>query len=384
MNTDAPDWAMRGLRPWTLAISLPICLSLLIGPLADPTPGVRSVSAWVVALTVAVLFIAAVLTRYRPGTGSKRAASVLLALLAGFAVTTTLAWSPAWSALFVLLAVGVGVALVQRSTAVLILLIVAVAVAVNLLAGASPDAALVNGLTVLLSGLGTHALHQLFAAVAELRCTRQELAQLAVSQERDRFARDLHDLLGHTLSVIVVKAEAVRRLAPLDSIAAAGHAADIEHIGREALTDIRRAASGYRGAGLDRELSRAREALAASGVGLSLDQQSGSPLPEETDILLGWAVREGVTNVVRHARATHCTIGVRHADHGVRLTIEDDGSGRTADGDPPPHPGTGLLGLSERVAAVGGTVAAEPTDRGFRITVDVPGPAEKADEMSAR
>jgi two-component system sensor histidine kinase DesK len=393
MRTNAPDWAMRGLRPWTLLISLPVILAILIAPLADPTPGLHSMSAWSAVTAAAAIVVGVVLARYRRGTGAKRVAHVLLALLAVLAIATTLAWSPAWSALFLLLVIGVGITLVNRAAVPVILGVTVVAVVVGLLAGTPGDEALSTGLAVLLTGISTYAMHQLFATVAELRCTRKELAQLAVAQERDRFARDLHDLLGHTMSVIVVKAEAVRRLAPLDSAAAAVHAADIEKIGREALTDIRRAASGYRGAGLDRELSRARSALAASGVALSLDQQPAAPLPEETDVLLGWVVREGVTNVVRHARATQCTIGVQRAARTVRLTIENDGPVRAPSDDQPSEDrpsedrpsddqprdaGAGLLGLTERVAAIGGTVEAEPTECGFRITVDVPSPVEAA------
>jgi two-component system sensor histidine kinase DesK len=384
MSTNAPDWAMRGLRPWTLLVSLPVILSLSIVPLFDPTPGPQSVSAWLATIAAAALFSGFVLARYRSGPGPKRLAHVLLALLAGLAIGTTLAWSPAWSALFGLVVIGAGISLVNRRAVPVILGITVVAVVVDLVAGAQVDSALLNGLTVLLAGLTTYAIHQLFATVAELRCTRKELARVAVAQERDRFARDLHDLLGHTMSLIVVKAEAVRRLAPLDSAAAAVHAGDIEKIGREALIDIRRAASGYRGAGLDRELGRARSALEASGVALSLEQEAAGELPEETDVLLGWVVREGVTNVVRHARATQCTIGVQRSARTVRLTIEDDGSGRAPSDDQPQDSGAGLLGLTERVAALGGTVQATPTDRGFRIMVDVPSPAMAAAEVTAR
>ena len=399
-TTASSRWAARGLPAWTLLVSIPICLSLLIAPLLDPTPGPYSVSSWLAVTAAAALFMGVVLTRYRRDAQSERAAQPLLILLAALAVCTTAGWSPAWASLFVLLAIGVGIVVVNRTGPPLILVIAAGAATVGLLSGAPANIALPNALSVLFTGLGTYAVHQLFATVVELRCTRQELARMAVAQERDRFARDLHDLLGHTLSVIVVKAEAVRRLAPLDSAAAAGHAADIESIGREALTDIRHAASGYRGAGLERELTRARPALEAAGVALALEQTApDGPLPEEVDALLGWAVREGVTNVVRHARATRCTIGVRRTDQAVRLTIEDNGLGDTTEGNGAGTEGTGtegtgtegtggtgigLPGLAERVTALGGTVDAIPTAHGFRITVDVPYLAEHPAEVRAR
>ena len=369
-----PRWAWFGLPRWTLLISLPVCCSLLIAPLSDPAPGLHSVSGWLAVITASGLFTAVVLTRYRRGTRSDQAAHLLLAGLGMLAVATTVGWSPAWASLFVLLAIGVGIVVVDRTSPVAILAVAAVALVVDLLAGAAADVALTNGVTVLLTGLGNYAVHQLFATVAELRCTRRELAQMAVTQERDRFARDLHDLLGHTLSVIVVKAEAVRRLAPLDSSAAALHAADIEAIGREALTDIRRAAGGYRGAGLERELIRARGALEAAGIILTVTPVPtvDRPLPEEIDVLLGWVVREAVTNVLRHSRSSRCTIGIRGTTRSTRLTIEDTGATFAPRTDP--DTGTGLTGLTDRVAAAGGTVEAGPTDHGFRITVDVPNP----------
>lgn len=151
-------------------------------------------------------------------------------------------------------------------------------------------------------------------------------------------------------------------------------AADIESIGREALTDVRRAANGYRGAGLDRELARAQSALGAAGVALAAEQRpaEGGALSDDTDALLGWVVREAVTNVVRHAQATRCTVTIDRTEGGIRLDISDDGPG-LADVSPP---GVGLRGLEERVAAAGGRFDADHTGQGFRLAVDVPSHAE--------
>jgi two-component system sensor histidine kinase DesK len=384
--SESATWAVRGLRPWTMLIWLPLCYTILITPVADPAPGPHSWAGWVLAVAAGAAFTGAILSRYMRDPRREPLALSLLAALAVLAVATTAFYSPAWSSLFVLLAIEVGVVVGARVAPVLVLVITAVAVVESVLAGATGDAAFTTGLSVLLSGLGTYAFHQLFAVVVELRCTREELARMAVSQERERFARDLHDLLGHTLSVIVVKAEAVRRLAPRDSAAAAEHAADIETIGREALTDIRRAASGYRGAGLDRELARAHSALGAAGVALSVqqDREPGELLPESTDVLLGWVVREGVTNIVRHAGATRCTITVDRTARAVRLHIDDDGHGDLQVDDAgnggATSTGSGLRGLGERVAAAGGQVEASRTDRGFRLVVDLP----CAEEATAR
>jgi two-component system sensor histidine kinase DesK len=206
--------------------------------------------------------------------------------------------------------------------------------------------------------------------VRELRNTRQELARSAVERERLRFSRDLHDLLGHTLSVIVVKAEAARRLAPHDLDAAVSQVTDIESVGRQALTEIREAVTGYREGSLSADLDRARSALTAAGIE-PVVRQSGPPLEPATEALLGWVVREAVTNAVRHSGATGCTITVDGQSERVRLTVSDDGVGVhpdtvTATG------GTGLKGLTERLAAVGGTLEAGACAPGFRVTAVLP------------
>ncbi len=177
-----------------------------------------------------------------------------------------------------------------------------------------------------ISTVVTAVILTLAEAVRELRAAREELARRAVEKERLRFSRDLHDLLGHTLSVIVVKSEAARRLAPGDLDAALAQITDIESVGRQALTEIREAVTGYREGSLPTELDRARSALTAAGVEPAVSQ-SGPPVAPETAALLGWVVREAVTNVVRHSAATHCTITVTGTQDRVRLTVTDDGRG---------------------------------------------------------
>ncbi len=221
----------------------------------------------------------------------------------------------------------------------------------------------------LLSGMVTASILALSETVKELRDTRQELARAAVDQERLRFSRDLHDLLGHTLSVIVVKSEAARRIAPRDMDAALAQVADIESVGRQALTEIREAVTGYREASLAAELDRARGALTAAGIE-PVVRQSGPPLPPQAAALLGWVVREAATNAIRHSGATSCEIEVRSFAERVSLVITDDGNGV---GSTPP--GSGLTGLTERLAAAGGTLVGGPVagpGRGFRVTAELP------------
>jgi two-component system sensor histidine kinase DesK len=218
-------------------------------------------------------------------------------------------------------------------------------------------------------GASAVALRHLTATVAQLDCARDGLARAAVNQERLRFARDLHDLLGRSLSTIILKSELAGRLAPSAPARAASEIADVERTARDALLQVRAAVAGYRRPSLVSELVAARELLAAAGIDARIDS-SPTTLPPVVDGLLGWAVREGITNVVRHSRARSCTIRV--ARHAGRATAEivDDGGGSGAAGN---GRGCGLAGLMERATAAGGQVDAGPmAGGGFRLAVDVP------------
>ncbi|MFJ4332480.1 MULTISPECIES: sensor histidine kinase [unclassified Streptomyces] len=235
-----------------------------------------------------------------------------------------------------------------------------------------------NGLNIaygtFLSTMVTAAILSLSDAVRQLRAAREELATRAVAEERLRFSRDLHDLLGHTLSVIVVKSEAARRLAPRDLDAALTQITDIESVGRQALTEVREAVTGYREGSLGTELDRARSALSAADVD-PVVRRSGPPLPPQAEALLGWVVREAVTNVVRHSGASRCEIAVAGSADRVRLTVTDNGTGA---GSSAQGPGTGLTGLRERLATAGGSLTAGAEPRGgFSVTAELPVRAEE-------
>lgn len=209
--------------------------------------------------------------------------------------------------------------------------------------------------------LTVYAFAEIAAANRALSEARAEVARLASEAERSRIGRDLHDLLGHSLTVITVKSALARRLAASDSPRAEQEIAEVEKLSRQALTDARAAVSGYRDVTLAGELARGRELLRAAGV--------VADLPTATDMvagahdeLFGWILREGLTNVVRHARATRCTVTLSSS----RVEIRDDGVGGSA------ASGNGLTGLRERVAAVGGSVHAEPlSPRGWRLRVSL-------------
>jgi two-component system sensor histidine kinase DesK len=225
-----------------------------------------------------------------------------------------------------------------------------------------------EGFVVLLAGLANAAFTALLDTVAELRRTRAELARVAVAEERERFSRDLHDLLGHTLSVMVVKAQAVRRLVAQDPDAAAEHAADIERIGRQALVDVRQAVDAMRAPTLAEELDGARRALDAAGI-VTTVEESVAP-PTGADEVLAWVVREGATNVLRHSGASACRIALTDLGGRIALTIADDGVGGPS---APAYRTGGLVGLRDRVVSAGGVLDVVPSDEGFRLVATLPG-----------
>ncbi|MDN3359315.1 sensor histidine kinase [Actinomadura sp. DC4] len=324
-------------------------------------------SAPLLALFVASV-IAAIWYGFRRGRGDRLAVAMLIALTVDAFVLA--AWfGHGMHTLFPLVAMACGVVVpwTRRPWPMIVMAPLSVAAALTAwLRGASAGDAFSVWYGTLISGFVIATILALFSAVTELRMTREELARTAVSEERLRFARDLHDLLGHTLSVMVIKAQAVRKLIPRDGGLAVEQAADIETIGRDALRQVRLAVSGYRGQGLAAEIDGARMALRDAGIEL-LVRQEGTPLPEETGSLLGWAVREGVTNVIRHSEAGNCEISVRAGEDTAVLAIRDDGRGG------PPVKGNGLRGLTERVGGAGGRLEAGPAEPGgYLLTVTVP------------
>jgi two-component system, NarL family, sensor histidine kinase DesK len=219
---------------------------------------------------------------------------------------------------------------------------------------------------------------RLVVTVRELRAAREELARLAVAEERLRFARDLHDLLGHSLSLITIKSELAGRLLPTAPEKAATEVHDIEGVARQALREVREAVAGYRQPTLDEELEGAREMLEAAGIACKIVRSVGV-LPNDVGVVLAWMVREGVTNVIRHSRAENCEIRVTQEGEEIRAEITDDGGGS-----PPGHDGSGLSGLAERVAASGGRLETRTLRAGgFRLRVTLPlrnGAADVEDE----
>jgi two-component system, NarL family, sensor histidine kinase DesK len=196
-----------------------------------------------------------------------------------------------------------------------------------------------------------------------LRATQEEVARLARTAERERIARDLHDLLGHTLSVIVLKSELASKLAHRDTEAAIREIKDVETISRQALSEVRAAVTGFRSS-VPAEIARAEMALAAAGIAF-VPEVEAMALPPGPESVLALAIREAVTNVVRHAGAHSCRLRLFRWQGDARLVIEDDGRGGLA------AEGSGLSSMRERLAALGGTLE-RSGENGTRLLIQIP------------
>ncbi|NUP02145.1 MAG: sensor histidine kinase [Nonomuraea sp.] len=242
-----------------------------------------------------------------------------------------------------------------------------VVVGASLIHHTDVESVFVFGLQVVTLGVLFISVRNSRVLTVRLREAQDEVGRLAATEERLRIARDLHDLLGHSLSLIVLKSELAGRLAE-QSPQVRREIADIESVARQALVEVREAVTGYRQRSLSEELDGARSVLRAAGVETQV-RMTGTPLPDPLDGLFGWAVREGVTNVVRHARAGRCEIEVTYDGERATLEIMDNGRG----GGEPHQMGSGLTGLRERVTGAGGTMEAGPAPKcGFRLRVLVP------------
>jgi two-component system sensor histidine kinase DesK len=213
------------------------------------------------------------------------------------------------------------------------------------------------------SGLG---LRYLLTTLADLRAARAEIAQHATEQERSRIARDLHDLLGHSLSLITLKGELATRLLPEGS-PGVDEVRDMLGLSRQALQQVREAVSGYRKPTLATEFTAAKVALQAAGVEIEIKQDIGA-VDRETEAVLGWVIREATTNVIRHSGAKHCTFALTGDNRQVCIEVTNDGW-RV----PQTPAGNGLRGLDERLFALGGGLDASAlSGAGFRLVATVP------------
>jgi two-component system, NarL family, sensor histidine kinase DesK len=301
---------------------------------------------------------------------------VILVIVLTFAYGLTFLW------LFIGVSACAGVILPSISAFVTVSLLMLLPFALSLIEQGSitrVDWPLTIALLLLVRGLGLDMIGvaRMGRAIRELHAARRELARLAVAEERLRVARDLHDLLGHTLAMIALKSELAGRILEQEPAQAAREIQEVEKTARQVLREVRIAVTGYRQPTLESELHTAQQLLEAAGITYRFERVVDE-VPLSIDAVLAWAVREGVTNVVRHSRARHCSICLSQTPGWVRLAITNDDPRSSL---PPVEQvsslsGNGLPGLVERVVAQGGHIEAGPRlidgEAGFRVQVDLP------------
>ena len=292
-------------------------------------------------------------------------------VMAGLAAVLAVGLGPNWSGLMIYVSAAAAAVLPGRWVWPAVALAAALCLAV-IVADGEPGLLFLPAMCVL-TAFAIQGTGYLITVNRELQEAREELARHAVAEERLRFARDLHDLLGHSLSLIALKSELARRLTPVDPVRAATEMADVEDAARRALAEVREAVSGYRQVDCAQALAEARAALTGAGITVHLPGRV-PVLPGPADVALGWVVREATTNVLRHSAAGTVTVELTEDGGRAVLTVTDDGRGGglqvTVLGT---SSGSGLAGLGERVGALGGELTAGPVDGGgYRVRAAVP------------
>jgi two-component system sensor histidine kinase DesK len=321
--------------------------------------GLVALVAFVVCYLAAFTWIRTRRQRLQMVVPARTATLVLTVLLGLTAVTSVAVGQSGTAGLVYVVVVGVMTLPTRGALALAVVLALANEVSARVVPGWSEQAGLTFAICT--AAFATWGVQQLMLRNVDLLRAREENARLAVADERNRFARDLHDILGHSLTVITVKAELANRLLDVDADRARTELADLERLSRDALVDVRRAVDGYREITLPGELARAREALRAADIKAQVPY-AAEEVPSHLRDLFAWVVREGVTNVIRHSCAAHCAVTL--APDAV--TVRDDGTGSAA-GTPVGH---GLAGLRERAAVAGAVVVTRTLEpHGFLLEV---------------
>jgi two-component system sensor histidine kinase DesK len=378
--------ASSGISPRLWRLYAYFWLVCLVFPVLDLAHTPQTPIRLLVALSGLVIFAAAYFwvmwpyplsghrsNRYRPESPWVILIGItLLALFLSMAYGSEFAW------LFLGVSAISGVILPARRAFWTVSGLTLLALAVSIMAsGGIPgtDWLQVLPLVLLVRGLGLDitGLQRLGRALQELNAARQELARQAVMEERLRMARDLHDLLGRSLSLITLKSELAGRLVDKDPSQAIQEIHEVERVARQALREVRQAVAGYRQQSLAEELDGARQILEAAGITCRIEYAVES-VPTEIDTALAWAVREGVTNVIRHSHATQCHI--RIARSGTIIQAEVINNGYREPVIAANSGGSGLTGLAERLAPLGGKIDAGPItfehQAGFHLMVEIP------------
>jgi len=354
---------LKGARSWTWQIASGAIYALFV--FAIPALAGASGRAWLLTVVSFAVFVPLYIDFFLQGTRSTRRQTVEVGLIAllGFALiplniggTTYVAYAAALAPFSL-----------RPSQSVALFLVLAAALWVEMWLTAHPDRIVVSTwvtFVIFIVGCGNLLISDRVRQMALVRRAQEDVEEMAKVAERERIARDLHDVLGHTLSVIALKSELASKLADRDPARAVQEIREVERISRDALTEVRSAVEGYKNRGFQGELREARQVLASAGVRLDATVNDVPLLPRQ-ETALALALRETITNVVRHARASVCRVALVLERGEVVLTIQDDGSGG------PLREGNGLAGMRERVTAAGGTLNVDAA-RGVTISVRFP------------
>lgn len=224
-----------------------------------------------------------------------------------------------------------------------------------------------GALLIVMTGMGSASREAFYDRTVALLATQEEVRRLAGTAERERMVRDLHDVVGRTLTLIAIKSDLAKRLVSRDPAMAERETLAIGQIARDGLTDIRAALAGQLGGSLVHELQASVEALGAAGIDVRISGDA-TPVPQNASAILAMALREAVTNTIRHSKARSCEISIDLDDLHAKLAVSDDGisDGKTGSA------GSGLQGMGQRLAAAGGSLAFGPDRTGFRLEARVP------------
>jgi two-component system sensor histidine kinase DesK len=365
-----PWHAGRPLSRSRAMISL-VWLGFIVAPLVDAVGHGGHGSSYALTIAAAAVFALCYVWLVFIWIDDRRRwrAWVLAALLTALAIGLTVFGRSSWGYLFSYVAACTALVVPSGWSFPAVLVIAGVSMGASALGGGNAGAATGYAISAVGVGLLLSLMRDLRARNQELTEARAELARTAVAAERERFARDLHDLLGHSLSVIAIKAELAGRLLPLRPADAAAEIGDVEQVARQALGEVRDAVSGYHQPTLAGEMEGARVALSAAGIIAELERTSVK-LDPDVEAVLAWAVREGATNVIRHSGASRCQVRVHAGLADAAVEVVDDGSGPTPAVNDPGH---GLAGLTERAESLRGRMEAGALPGGgFRLSVSVP------------
>jgi two-component system sensor histidine kinase DesK len=277
----------------------------------------------------------------------------------------------AWGAFFYFASAGASPLLPRERTIALISGTGIVAGIATFAVSGDPGGSLLQGVSVAVVGLLVFTVNEARRANRALAEARDELARLAVADERARISRDLHDTLGHSLALITLKSELAGKLLPAEPERARLEIADVERAARDALASVRETVTGVARPTLDGELAIARRTLEAANIELDVATLPEA-LPEAVDAVLAWTIREAVTNAVRHSGARRLRIRIDRDTAWATADVIDDGKGQATGADEA-SAGGGLRGLAERISALGGRFEAGPAaGGGFRLAVRLP------------